>query len=157
MVSVEVDLSKLTKEINRFPRELAESRDEALRGLGGDIVTALRRSVKQSPAGGAGAGRRTKPHNSRSQAAQGVDARVKSGKLEIKSDSSRMAQEHRGFPAFWGLSSWSHPVYGNRSNRVRQRGNPGWFGDTVRSFSPRAERDLTDAGQRAFDTIKGER
>lgn len=63
---------------------------------------------------------------------------------------SRMPRGFRNAPKrLNSRKGWAHPVFGDWSKKVWQRGKPGWFDDTLRDARPA----VAVAAQRAIDNI----
>jgi hypothetical protein len=149
-LTMKVDSSAVDKAAKDLPKALSGEVDTALGRLGDEFVSATRRAIRGGPATG---GRRPpyRPHNSREQAARGVDFQVRDGKLTLASDPSKMPAGRREFPAAWNKSSWSHPVFGRRSSRVTQRGAGAWW--KPERYADRAEQLITTAAERAASKV----
>ncbi len=145
-------MGKLGPKLGRFPDKLADEVEDRLRKLGDDMVTdAQRAMMKSGPPGRSRS--KTGSHNSRRQAAAGITSTVRGTKMSFTSDRSRMAAGRAPFPAMWGMTKWSHPVFGNRAVKVQQSGGGGSLGPIMRAYNGKAEREFEKAGQDALDKL----
>lgn len=136
---MDVDASAVDRAAKALRGAMDDEVRSALRELGEDFVGSTRRRVRSGPGRSSGDG-------VRSRIARGIDYTVKDGKLQLVSDAV-METRHKGFPAAYNLSRWTHPVFGRRA-RVSQRGASYWH---PAQEQDRARQLLEDAAQRAAD------
>jgi hypothetical protein len=148
------DLAALMRSLRRAEngRELRKQLRRDLRGAAKPAIPAIRSKVKSLPSRGESK-RRGRPPLRRSVARATrlqMTARNNFVGVTVRVDPKKMPPGMHNLPAYLEgrdpFHRWRHPVFGDTDTWVQQRSRP-YFYDTMRRFTPDAERAIAQAAE----------
>lgn len=139
---MEMSLAAISKELpEKFRAEIREA--------AGSLVNQAQRAVERIPVYG------SQHTGLRARVAAGVGVRITREGVEISA--SMNYKDERNLPAYLDArAGWRHPVYGNRSNWVRQSTGGSWFQEPIASGQDMIEHRLTGVLEQAARDIAHE-
>lgn len=126
---------ELKRELDQYDRELARELRRRIKSAGQVAADKVKATLAlPSPEGGddTGEGRLALIQATR----VGVSFTKAAAGAKITTGSSRLAQKNKGLLNVYNKRAFRHPVYGNKTNWVAQRGRP-YFGSAILSVMNR--------------------
>lgn len=149
MVQVVIDPQewyRLKKELDAFNPALTKALRKRIRAAGTTAAEEVKKTLAlSSPAGGDNSGE--------GRAALAAATRVtvsfgrRSAGAKIITSASRLPAEHQGLLHVYNKTTFRHPVFGNRSAWVEQKGRP-YFGTVIRKM---IDKEMTKEVEAALD------